>query len=73
MLHEGAAPAVVVLDENLPDGSGIDFAQRVRVHAAQAHVVLYSGMSFDAPPDGFDAVVHKGGAPGALVEHLASV
>ena len=37
------APAVVVLDEQLPDGSGTALAARLPGLAPEAHVVLHSG------------------------------
>src|SRR4051794_6324182 len=49
-------PEVVVLDDRLPDGSGLDLAQEVH----GAHVVLYSGSGLTEAPPGVDAVVSKG-------------
>lgn len=72
-LAAGPAPDVVVLDEGLPDGSGLELVADLRAVAPDVHVVLYSGTTTDRCPAGVDAVVRKDGPPDALLEHLASV
>lgn len=61
---------VVVLDESLPDGSGLDLVAHI---PAGVHVVLYSGSRVHPRPAGVHAVVDKGGPPDALAKHLATV
>lgn len=61
---------VVVLDESLPDGSGLVLVADI---AAGVHVVLYSGSRVPSLPAGVHAIVDKGGPPDALVAHLATV
>ena len=68
----GGAPAVVVLDEQLPDGSGAALAARLGELAPSAHVVLHSGERPAAPPPGVHAVVPKGSTD-ALLDHLAAL
>lgn len=73
-LRDGA-PAVVVLDEQLPDGSGTALAARLAGLAGlarSAHVVLHSGERHAAPPPGVHAVVPKGSTD-ALLDHLAGL
>lgn len=65
-----AAPDVVVLDEQLPDGRGTALAARLADLAPRAHVVLHSGAHGRGLPPGVHAVVPKG-APDALLDHLA--
>ena len=67
----GGAPAVVVLDEQLPDGSGTALAARLAELAPQAHVVLHSGEHRSVLPPGVHVVVPKG-ATDALLDHLAA-
>ena len=64
------APAVVVLDEQLPDGSGTALAARLVELAPGAHVVLHSGERRPVLPPGVHAVVPKGETD-ALLDHLA--
>ena len=66
-----AVPAVVVLDEQLPDGSGTALAARLAGLAPRAHVVLHSGERRAVLPPGVHAVVPKG-ATDALLDHLAA-
>lgn len=66
------APAVVVLDEQLPDGSGTALAARLGELAPSAHVVLHSGERHAPTPPGVHAVVPKG-STGALLDHLADL
>lgn len=66
-------PAVVVLDESLPDGSGLDLVAEARASGAPVHVVLYSGSAVADTPPGVDAVLLKGGPPDALIDHLATL
>ena len=73
LLAAALPPDVVVLDESLPDGSGLELVAAVRQLPGPVHVVLYSGAVPAAPPPGVDAVVQKGGAPDALLDHLASL
>ena len=61
---------VVVLDESLPDGSGLDLLGDL---AESVHVVLYSGSPPATLPAGVDAVMAKGGPPDALLDHLAAL
>ena len=70
-LSDGA-PAMVVLDVQLPDGSGAALAARLGALAPSAHVVLHSGERPAAPPPGVHAVVPKG-STGALLDHLAAL
>ena len=64
-------PGAVVLDEQLPDGSGAALAARLPALAPQAHVVLHSGERRPALPPGVHAVVPKGETD-ALLDHLAA-
>ena len=64
-------PEVVVLDEQLPDGSGTALAARLSELAPGAHVVLHSGERRDVLPAGVHAVVPKGSTD-ALLDHLAA-
>jgi len=61
---------VLVLDEGLPDGSGLDLLVD---RPPGVHVVLYSGTAVGPLPPGVDAVVAKGGPPDALLDHLAGI
>ena len=67
---QAAAPDVVVLDEQLPDGRGTALAARLADLAPRAHVVLHSGGRSAGLPPGVHAVVPKA-ASGALLDHLA--
>ena len=66
-------PSVVVLDDQLPDGSGADLAGRLAQLAPGAHVVLHTGRPPAEPPPGVHAVVAKSGPPDALLDHLATL
>jgi DNA-binding response OmpR family regulator len=68
-----AVPDVVVLDESLPDGSGLELVAQLRSGDEAVHVVLYSGTSVTPAPPGVDAVLLKGGPPDQLIEHLAAL
>ena len=65
-------PTCVVLDEQLPDGSGTALAARLADLAPQAHVVLHSGERHAVLPPGVHAVVPKG-ATDDLLDHLAAL
>ena len=64
------SPAAMVLDESLPDGSGLELAARLD---GSVHVVLYSGSAHRDLPTGVHVVIPKGGRPEALVDYFATV
>ena len=65
---EGApAPALVLLDLNLPDVSGLDGLIRLKRHARSAPVIIVSSMKEDAIIDGALAA----GAAGFVPKHSA--
>jgi DNA-binding response OmpR family regulator len=66
-------PQVVVLDDQLPDGSGAELAARVGALAPDAAVVLHTGRPPAQVPDGVHAVVAKGGPPDTLLDLLAGL
>lgn len=59
----------MVLDESLPDGSGLELAATLD---GSVHVVLYSGSAHRDLPPGVHAVVPKGGPPAAVVDYFAT-
>ncbi len=73
LLHE---PAVVVVDYQLPDGSGIDLAKQIKAHDPELPVLLLTGYAtFDTAVDAvgqFDAYLIKPVAPQQLLNSVAN-
>lgn len=72
LLARGAAYDVVVLDGELPDGTGQQLAAQLPALLPAAHVVLHSGHVATGRPPGVSAVVPKGDGVDALLEHVAA-
>ena len=74
LLHE---PAVVVVDYQLPDGSGIDLAKQIKAHDPELPVLLLTGYAtFDTAVDAvgrLDAYLIKPVAPQQLLHSVANV
>jgi diguanylate cyclase (GGDEF)-like protein len=73
LLHE---PAVVVVDYQLPDGSGIDLAKQIKAHDPELPVLLLTGYAtFDTAVDAvgrLDAYLIKPVAPQQLLHSVAN-
>ena len=65
----GPAPAVVVLDLGLPDGSGLGLVPEVRAAWPEARVMILSGAQTQ-PVDGVSAVLSKGGDPSTTLRKI---
>jgi DNA-binding response OmpR family regulator len=63
---------VLVLDNQLPDGSGEQLAGELHGRLPGVHVVLHSGSEPGAVPPGVSAVVPKRAGVDALLDHVAA-
>ncbi len=69
-ISEGSRYDLVLLDQNLGDGLGIDLVPRLRAEVPMARIVLLSGVEADPSDPSVDARVAKGEAPEALFRAL---
>ena len=63
----GRPYALVLLDNRLVDGKGVELIPLLRLHLPLAPIVLVSGENYPQQPDGVDAVFTKGADIGWLL------